>query len=141
MRLVLDTNIVVSALLWKGSPHALLAKVRERPAVTLYTSARLLAELADILSREKLATLVRASGRTPDALMQTYLNVARIIATPQVVPRVVARDPDDDHVVACALAAQTDLIVSGDGDLLELKAHRGIRIVSAVEALRLIGQP
>ena len=139
MRLVLDTNIVVSALLWKGSPHALLSEARERPAVTLYTSARLLAELADILSREKLATFVRASGHTPDALMQTYLNVARIIATPQAVPRVIARDPDDDHVVACAVAAQTDLIVSGDGDLLELKACRGIRIVSAVEALRLIG--
>lgn len=141
MRLVLDTNIVVSALLWKGSPHALLAEVRERPAVTLYTSARLLAELADILFREKLATFVRASGQTPDALMQTYLNVARIITTPQAILRVVARDPDDDHVVACALAAQTDLVVSGDGDLLELKAYRGIRIVNAVEALRLIGQP
>ena len=141
MRLVLDTNIVVSALLWKGSPHALLAQVRERPKVTLYTSAKLLAELADILSRKKLATFVRGSGHTPEALMQTYLNVTRIIATPQAIPRVVVRDPDDDHVVACALAAQTDLIVSGDGDLLELKAHRGIRIVSAVEALRLIGKP
>lgn len=52
-----------------------------------------------------------------------------------------SRDPDDDHMVACALAAQTDLVVSGDRDLLELKTHRGIRIVSAVKALRLIRQP
>ena len=137
MRLVLDTNIVISALLWKGSPHALFTEARGRPAVTLYTSARLLAELADILSRDKLATFVRASGHTPDALMQTYLNVARI-ALPRAIPRVVARDPDDDHVVACAIAARADLIVSGDHHLLDLKEHQGIRIVSAAEALRLI---
>ncbi len=50
MRLVLDTNIVISALLWKGSSaHALFTEARGRPTVTLYTSARPLAELADIL--------------------------------------------------------------------------------------------
>lgn len=47
-------------------------------------------------------------------------------------------DPDDDHVLACALAAQANLIVSGDHHLLDLKTYQGIRIVTASEALQLL---
>lgn len=50
------------------------------------------------------------------------------------------RDPDDDHVLACALAAHADLIVSGDSHLLELKGYQGIPIVSAAEALKRLPQ-
>lgn len=48
------------------------------------------------------------------------------------------RDPDDDHVVAAALTARADLIVSGDNDLLVLKVYEHIHIVTAAEALRRI---
>jgi len=49
-------------------------------------------------------------------------------------------DPDDDHVLACAVAAQADLIVSGDPDLLNLKSYQHIPIVSPVEALKRLPQ-
>ena len=48
----------------------------------------------------------------------------------------IARDPDDDQVLACALSAQAELIVSGDHALLNLKTYHGIGIVDASEALR-----
>ena len=54
---------------------------------------------------------------------------------PAIVPRVV-RDADDDQVIAAALAAQADLIVSGDDDLLAIGSYQGIRILTAAEALR-----
>ena len=54
-------------------------------------------------------------------------------------PTVIA-DPDDDHVLACAIAANADFIVSGDKHLLDLKRHQGIEIVNAGEALRRITQ-
>ena len=57
---------------------------------------------------------------------------------PQTVPRVVPTDPDDDHVIACALAANAELIVSGDSGLLALKEYQGIPIVSPAEATRMI---
>ena len=47
-------------------------------------------------------------------------------------------DPDDDHVIACALAASAELIVSGDRDLLKLGEHKGIRIVTVVQALNAV---
>lgn len=56
---------------------------------------------------------------------------------PRHVPKV-SRDPDDDQVLACALAAQADLIVSGDADLLDLKSFQGIPILTAARAVERI---
>jgi len=137
VRLVLDTNTVVSALLWHGTPHELIAAARTRP-VTLFTSPVLLAELEDILARQKLTRPVSVSGLTPDQLMQRYLRLATVIH-PTPIPPTVLTDPDDDHVLACAFAAKADYIVSGDRDLLTLKTFRKIPIVKAAEAMRILG--
>ena len=51
MRIVLDTNIVLSGLLWRGTPHHVLAAIAQRSNIQLYTSAALLDELADVLTR------------------------------------------------------------------------------------------
>ena len=59
--------------------------------------------------------------------------------TPAHVPRVVPQDADDDHVLACALAARANLIVSGDKHLLGLGgSYQGIRIVQPTEAVAMI---
>jgi predicted nucleic acid-binding protein len=52
----------------------------------------------------------------------------------------VSRDPDDDHVLACALAAQADLIVSGDRDLLTLREYQGMPILSTAGAMARIAE-
>ena len=139
MRLVLDTNTIVSGLLWKGPPHAVLMAARERNDILLYSSPRLLAELANVLARKKLSTAVVASRRSPEVLLQRYLQVARVVV-PAVIAPVIRTDPDDDHVLACALAAKADLIVSGDSHLLNLKTYQGIPIVNAAEALARLPQ-
>ncbi len=139
MRLVLDTNTIVSGLLWKGPPHAVLMAARERNDISLYSSPRLLAELANVLARKKLSTAVVASTRSPEVLLQRYLQVARVVV-PAVIAPVIRTDPDDDHVLACALAAKADLIVSGDSHLLNLKTYQGIPVVNAAEALTRLPQ-
>lgn len=132
MRIVADTNTVLSGLLWQGPPRRLLDLARERK-VSLYTSVTLLAELAEVIARDKFAERVRAAGLSAAELVQDYERLAEVV-TPEPLPAPVSRDPDDDHVLACGLAAKADLIVSGDKrHLLVLTEYQGlpIRTVSA----------
>lgn len=136
MRLVLDTNVVLSALLWGGTPYRLL-QLAEEGELQLYTSPELAAELCEILERPHLAARLAEKGASSNTITELYLEFARAV-TPLSVPRVVPDDPDDDHVIACAMTAKANLIVSGDKHLLELREHHGVRIVTAAQAVQLI---
>ena len=137
MRRVTETNVVVSGLLWLGNPGRLLEAAALRQ-VTLYTSPAWVAELSTTLSTPKLARPIVRSGLTLGDLLESYLDVA-IVVQPLAVRRVVPDDADDDEVLACALAANADLIVSGDRHLLDLGTeYHGIRIVTPSQAVQLI---
>lgn len=128
---------MLSALLWRGTPYRLFEAIRQQPDVQLYSSATLLAELADVLTRPSPTKQLATIGGTAREVMADYLAVVEIVA-PATLSAPVSRDPDDDQVLACALAAQADLIVSGDGDLLTLKSFQGIPIVTAAQAVEKI---
>jgi putative PIN family toxin of toxin-antitoxin system len=134
VRIVLDTNVVLSALLWRGTPYRLFEAARQREEVELFTSTALLEELAEVLLRPAPAKRLGLIGRTARQVLADYVDVADLV-TPLAVPSVIAADPDDDHVIAAAVAAAADLIVSGDRHLLTLGTHQGIRIVTPAEAL------
>lgn len=138
MRLVLDTNTVISGLLWQGPP-ARLIDAAQADQIELVTSTALLAELQGVLGRDKFARQLAKRQLSPADLFDGYAALAtRFVAAP--LPQPVSRDPDDDAVLACAFAAQADLIVSGDGDLLTLGDFREIPIVTADEAVGRIGE-
>lgn len=102
----------------------------------LYSSPVLLEELTDVLTRPAATKQLTAIGKPAREVLADYLEAIELVE-PAELPRVV-RDPDDDHVLACALAAQADLIVTGDSDLLDLNGFQNIPIVTAAEALRRI---
>lgn len=133
MRVVLDTNVVASGLLWDGVP-ARLIDAGKSARIELSTSRVLLAELTRILRRPKFAKIIGAGDITVDDLVLGYAEIAVEVIPARMNP-VITADPDDDHVLACALAAQADLIVSGDSDLLNLKRYQNIDIVTAGDAL------
>ena len=136
MRLVLDTNVVASGLLWDGRP-AWLIDAAQANEVELFTSRVLLAELTRILRRAKFTKAIAASGASLEELVLGYAELA-ILVTPVPIPPTVLDDPDDDHVLACALAGNAELVVSGDRDLLSLKTFRDIPIITPAEAMRII---
>ena len=77
-------------------------------------------------------------GRQAHELLSDYVDAVELVA-PSSVPRVVAADVDDDQVIAAAVAAQADLVISGDRDLLVLGSHGEIRVISPAEAISLLG--
>lgn len=135
VHLVLDTNIVVSGLIWGGVPRQLLELGRNGQA-TFFTSNVLLDELANVLEREKFTALLASQNVTPAFLMQRYGMLAQLIK-PQPIARTV-RDVDDDAVIATALVAKAEVIATGDSDLLVLHPWQGIQILNAADALRLV---
>ena len=138
MRIVLDTNVALSALLWRGKPYQLLEAIRQRSDIRLFSSPTLLAELADVLSRPSPTKQLAVIGRSARAVLADYIAVVEIVE-PLNVPRVVPTDADDDHVIAAAVTANATLIVSGDSDLLRLGSHQGIDILSAAVGVEQIG--
>ncbi|MEO8716633.1 MAG: PIN domain-containing protein [Burkholderiales bacterium] len=80
---------------------------------------------------------MRATGKSVPTLVSEYLALAQTVE-PRRLPAPVSRDPDDDAVIACAVAARAHLIVSGDKDLRSLGAFRSIRVASPAEVLQLI---
>mgnify|MGYP005842370595 CR=1 FL=1 len=136
MRAVLDTNVVVSALLWGGTPFRLF-ELASDGQLLLYTSPTLLAELHDVLARAHLARRLASQRRVIAEAVGQYKALS-IAITPLSTPRVVPTDIDDDQVIACALAASAELIVSGDSDLLVLHPWRGIQILDATNAIRFL---
>ena len=135
MRLVFDTNVVASAMLWGGNPLLLLQARREN-RVERYTSMPLLAvaELTDILNRRKFEKKIVASLLTVDQLVDRYAELAQVVR-PTAIPRI-APDPDDDVVIGTALAAKVDLLVTGDQALRSVGEYQGVRIVGVAEALQ-----
>ena len=133
MRVVADTNTVVSGLLWHGPPRRVLDSARAG-IVDLFTTAVLLAELEDVLGREKFIERLARVALTPRDLVFGYAALARLIEPAAIDPTVLA-DPDDDAVLACAVAAGAEAIVSGDSHLLNLKGFQGVPILNATDLL------
>jgi uncharacterized protein len=137
VRVVIDTNVWVSGLLWRGAPWELL-RLAEAGDLTLCTSPAILAELSEVLYSEKLQPRLGQLGLTPEELVGYAINLASIFEVLEGDPIVVA-DPDDDMFIHCAHAAGASYIVSGDHHLLELGKHGEISIVTVHESLTLFG--
>ena len=138
MRVVLDTNLVVSALLWGGTPYRLI-EAAVAGEIELFTSPALLSELVDVLGREHIASKLEEQQTSVEAVAILYGRLAKLIFPQSALP-VILDDPDDDELIAAALAASADLLISGDHSVLAIREHQGIRIVTAVQALAIIEQ-
>lgn len=79
--ILLDTNIVVSALLWQGAPHHLLGAIQRQPGVQLFSSTTLLEELADVLGRPSVAKRLALIARTPGDLLADYVEAIELVGS------------------------------------------------------------
>ena len=137
MLIVLDTNAVLSAQPWRGTPHALLHGILRREHNLLFSSPALLEELGSVLTRPAPARRLAMIGRSAAEVLADYVDAVELVI-PIATPTVVAADADDDKVVAAAVAADADLLISGDHHLLTLGSHGSIAIVNPTTASHIL---
>ncbi len=138
MRIVLDTNVLVSGLLSAGGPPGQLLAALRRDAFTLVSSHEQIDELRRVLGYEKLRQ--RIPSFEAEILIETLTTVAQTITEP--LPELsLSPDPDDNVILATAIAGGADIIATGDKtDLLALTEAQGIPIVTPREALARISE-
>ncbi len=123
MRAVLDANVLVAAYLTEGLCARLLRRARQGQ-FELIACSQILTE-----SRDSLQKLTSASTDVLDATMTHLLAVSTVITAIPPLGRRVCRDVTDDGILACARTARADYLVTGDRDLLSLRAFEGIPII------------
>mgnify|MGYP005854177327 CR=1 FL=1 len=134
MKVVLDTNVLVSALIKTGKPRELFLKIIEA-RIQLILSRSLLKEFSEVVDDPRIRKYVNR-----DDIIAFLKILGTVAKTVQVTSRfkVVKEDPDDDIVLRTAFDGKADYIVSGDNHLLSTGTFRGIRIVTIAEMLTLL---
>lgn len=134
MRVVLDTNVIVSASLWKKRLRPIHDAIRQRRITPCFSKATW-AELQRALGYRKLARQLEKSNITSERIMKLIASRAYFVpAVPYV--EVISEDPADNEILACALASRAKLIVSGDNHLLSLERFQNIPILLPAEFVR-----
>jgi len=129
LRVVLDTNVLISGILFGGKPREILEKAI-RGEIRLCTSEPILEELKGVLRRSKFDY----SHEMIQVILTELAGVADFV-NPSKTINVVSEDPEDNRILECAVEAEADYIVTGDFHLLKLRRYRNIEVVNAVAFL------
>lgn len=133
MKIVLEINVWISGFLWSAVPSQIL-RLAQNQQITVFISETLLQELEEALGRAKFQMRIQQRGKPVDVLMSVAKQLSNLCdVTPVEVPEL--RDPDDAIVLATAVAANAEAIVTGDRDLLVLNEFSGIPIVTPQDFL------
>jgi putative PIN family toxin of toxin-antitoxin system len=129
-KVVLDNNVLISAIVFGGKPREILNRII-KGQIQFAISKDILNEMEGVLSGRKF--------QYPEQVIQVIRKAVEELGEfviPKKKVKKIVKDPDDNKILECALAAEADLIISGDIHLLELKQYKNIQIVSPSEYLK-----
>jgi uncharacterized protein len=129
VRVLFDTNVLFAAFTVRGFCDELIEETVDLCAIVWSTPLR--EELIRVLRRKRLLSPAAAQA------ISAFSDLCEMVK-PVVLPKRICRDPDDDIVLATAVAGRADLVVTGDDDLLVLKTFNGIRIFSPRQVLEIL---
>ena len=136
LKVVLDANVWISALLWGGKP-AEIVKAAEKGQLVILLSEEIAGEISQVLAYPKIAKVYQAAGLRREDLVETVLKIGKFIQV-TMKAHVVAEHPADDKFIECALTANAAYIVSGDKHLLKVGSYKKTRILPVSEFLQII---
>lgn len=128
-RIVLDTNVTISAFFWRGYPRAVYDLVKEEK-VTLLSSVKVEAEFLRVLAYTRF-------GLTPAEILPIVNNLRKYVHFIEAKNKVdvIKEDPTDNIFLECALDGRSNYIISGDHHLLSIGSYKGIQIIRAKDFL------
>lgn len=139
MRAVLDTNVIVSATLIQGGNEDRILRAWVDGAFELVLSPQILDEMGRVLSYPKLKKARWMTGEETVALLRSL--ALESVLVPGRVTVEVSRDPEDNKFLEAAIEARARYVVTGDRDLLDVKAYRGVQIVTPAAFLKVLRGP
>jgi len=129
IKIVLDTNVIISGLGWKGKPREII-KLWEKAKITFYISAEILNEYIEVLERN----IIPANDyKWFVRLLEEKKNIE--IVKPKEHFDIVKEDPDDNIFLDCAIESNVKYIITGNDHLLNLKEFKGIKIITPSDFL------
>ena len=131
MRVVIDVNVWVSGFLWGGVPAQIL-QLAQQGAIANYISDELLLELSTTLNRPKFQAQIQKRNQTPDRLCAIAQQISNCVKITEVsIPQL--RDQNDVKILATAIAAEAQVLITGDLDLLVLNPFESIAIINPMD--------
>jgi putative PIN family toxin of toxin-antitoxin system len=137
MRVVVDTNVALSGLLWHGPPNQILKWAREG-ILEVLACEETIAELKRALKYKRFSNRLSTLQTTPAEVLAYYMNLVLFVPTPPSIPEQIIEDPFDNLFLALASEKRARLIISGDRHLLELEEYDHIQIITPSEACQVI---
>lgn len=137
MRVVVDTNVVISGLLWGGPPNQILRWAREGFLETIVCE-EIIDELRNVIRYKRFSQRLSDLSISPNEVVAFFMNLVTIVPQPRFIPQAIREDPFDNIFLALAAEHTVHLLISGDKHLLDLKEYENIQIVTPSEACRII---
>lgn len=137
MKIVIDTNVAVSGLLWGGPPNQLLKWARDG-VLEAIGCEEIIEEIRRVLRYKKFVKRISHLDTSPGEVIAYFMNLVRFVPSPGSIPNAIPEDPFDNIFLALAFDNDAVLVVSGDKHLLNLEAYKGIQIVLPGEATTII---
>lgn len=135
IKLVIDTNVLISAFLWQKRAKEIFNLVRKKK-IQICVSKEILEELQKVLEYPKFSLRLKLIGETPEEIIDEFLEVVKFYPSKKLRTKIIEEDPPDDKFFICALISNA--FISGDKHLLKLKEFQGIPIVSVNNFLKRI---
>ena len=139
MKIIVDTNVTISGLLWGGAPNHIL-KLCRHGVVRILECEETLDEVKRVLRYSRFSDRFSALGTTEIEVFSYFMNLATYVPSPKTMPDVIKQDPFHNIFLGLAWEHSASLIVSGDRHLLEFESYQGIQIVTPSEGVRVVSR-